>query len=226
MVKGKAVDALVRTTRSKEVADKLAELKLSAYEDMIIDEHGYDSLDAFDGMSAQEVEDIAKECKMKPGHAKKFVSAFADPDAKPKEEKNKPDEEKSKSERTLSFYERREAEEKAAKEAAAQAPVPQVMMVQQPAAAPNVNVAGPNVVVQNTNINKNTNIASRVPSQCSAALIASSWEDASARAAHASRASVRGMFAAAAELCTGRRGEHTQRCCRARRCAMAALTVL
>ena len=158
VVKGKAVDALVRTTRSKEVADKLAKLKLSAYEEMIIDEHGYDSLDAFDGMSAQEVEDIAKECKMKPGHAKKFVSAFADPDAKPKEEKDKPDEEKSKSERTLSFYERREAEEKAAKEAAAKAPVPQVMMVQQPAAAPNVNVAGPNVVVQNTNINQNTNI--------------------------------------------------------------------
>ena len=56
-----------------------------------------------------------------------------------------------------------------------------------------------------------TKTSSGVPSQCSAALIAASREDASARAARASRASVHGMFAAAAELSMGRRVENPQR---------------
>lgn len=160
VVEGKAVDSLLRTTRSKEVADKLIELKLDAYEKEIIDVQGYDSLEAFEGMSKTELEDIAKTCKMKPGHAKKFVAAFADLDADATAKRDE------KPGRTLSFYERserRDADEKRANELAAarlaqQAPVQQVM---QP--APNINVAGPNVVVQNTNVNKNTNTLNAAP---------------------------------------------------------------
>ena len=66
-----------KSMRRGSVNRKLKELKLDQYVDELIDEQGYDTLDTLRAMSPEELTQVADDCKMKPGHKKKFISAFA-----------------------------------------------------------------------------------------------------------------------------------------------------
>ena len=72
LVMGKPV-----TTRKNSVALKLQELNLNQYEQELIDEQGYDSIDTLKELSPDELTQLADDCKMKPGHKKKFLGAFS-----------------------------------------------------------------------------------------------------------------------------------------------------
>jgi len=60
------------------VSVKLQELNLKQYEQELIDEQGYDSVETLNEMSPDELSQLADDCKMKPGHKKKFLAAFAE----------------------------------------------------------------------------------------------------------------------------------------------------
>ena len=76
--KGHAVAA----ARKNSVAVKLEKLNLGQYETELVVEQGYDDLSMLEGLTTAELEQIADAVKMKPGHKKKFVSAFNDDDMK------------------------------------------------------------------------------------------------------------------------------------------------
>ena len=75
LVMGKPVGS--GTTRKNSVALKLQELNLNQYEQELIDEQGYDSIDTLKELSPDELTQLADDCKMKPGHKKKFLGAFS-----------------------------------------------------------------------------------------------------------------------------------------------------
>ena len=60
------------------VAVKLQELNLKMYEQELIDEQGYDSVETLKMLSPDELTQLADDCKMKPGHKRKFIAAFAE----------------------------------------------------------------------------------------------------------------------------------------------------
>ena len=72
LVMGKAIE-----TNMAAMAMKLRELNLEQYEQALIDEQGYDSIETLNEMSAEELNQLADDCKMKPGHKKKFCTAFS-----------------------------------------------------------------------------------------------------------------------------------------------------
>eukprot|EP00964_Phaeocystis_antarctica_P148069 scaffold114808_cov67-Phaeocystis_antarctica.AAC.4 len=73
LVMGKPVGS--GTTRKNSVALKLQELNLDQYEQELIDEQGYDSVDTLKELSPDELTQLADDCKMKPGHKKKLHAA-------------------------------------------------------------------------------------------------------------------------------------------------------
>jgi len=60
------------------VSVKLQELNLKMYEQELIDQQGYDSVETLKMLSPDELTQLADDCKMKPGHKKKFLAAFAE----------------------------------------------------------------------------------------------------------------------------------------------------
>lgn len=72
LVMGKAIE-----TDMAAMAMKLRELNLEQYEQALIEEQGYDSIETLNEMSAEELNQLADDCKMKPGHKKKFIAAFS-----------------------------------------------------------------------------------------------------------------------------------------------------
>ena len=75
LVMGKPVGS--EPVRNDSVSVKLQELNLKQYEQELIDEQGYDSVETLNEMSPDELTQLADDCKMKPGHKKKFLAAFA-----------------------------------------------------------------------------------------------------------------------------------------------------
>ena len=75
LVLGKPVES--EPVSKDSVSVKLQELNLKQYEQELIDEQGYDSVETLNEMSPDELSQLADDCKMKPGHKKKFLSAFA-----------------------------------------------------------------------------------------------------------------------------------------------------
>ena len=80
LVMGKPVGS-AEALRKGSVAVKLRELNLEQYEQELIDGQGYDSLETLNEMSPNELTQVADDCKMKPGHKKKFLAAFDKKDA-------------------------------------------------------------------------------------------------------------------------------------------------
>ena len=74
LVTGKPVGS--EPVRKGSVALKLQELSLEQYEHELIGEQGYDSIETLKMLSPDELTQLADDCKMKPGHKKKFLAAF------------------------------------------------------------------------------------------------------------------------------------------------------
>lgn len=55
---------------------KLEEIGLEQYASALIDDQGYDSMDALEGLTKDQAVEIAEDVQMKPGHKRTFIAAF------------------------------------------------------------------------------------------------------------------------------------------------------
>ena len=84
VVSGEPAKGTVVTThmRKSSVSAKLEMLNLEQYETELIVEQGYDDLSMLQDLTVEELEQVADDVKMKPGHKKKFVASFRADDTK------------------------------------------------------------------------------------------------------------------------------------------------